>query len=340
MVRAAGSIPEFVAQHFEARIYTNAHGALPYRLFVPANYSRTTPSPAVLFLHGKGACGTNNIAQLTDATGPLVFVTEANQRKNPSFMIAPQCTKESTWADAARRIQVHELMSALQKEFNFDADRLYITGISLGGYGTWVQLNHYPGMFAAAVPICGYGAAALPPETIIHLPIWDFHGADDDIVSVRNSRNIVAALRKAGGTPIYTEYATGGHFIWTAAYTTPCLLDWLYSQKRGTPSAKPPLVTITEPGSPPSAVTAGTINLNGTAYSCGSSPTSITWTNYQNGRLALGGGIADGRSHWAITNLSLSASCTNLIVITATTTSYSSSQGGHTTFNAALRMRP
>jgi hypothetical protein len=117
-------------------------------------------------------------------------------------------------------------------------------------------------------------------------------------------------------------------------------MEWLYSQKRGAASPKPPLLTITEPTGAASASAGAVINLSGAASDGRAGPASVTWTNYQNGQLAVGSGTATGRTHWAITNLSLSAGCTNLIVVTATTTSYNASLAGHTTFNGTLRVHP
>src|SRR5436190_16597881 len=116
-------------------------------------------------------------------------------------------------------------MTALQNEFSIDADRLYITGLSLGGFGTWEYISRYPGIYAAAIPMsCSdtTGAASIARPQI---PIWNFHAADDFVVSESGSSAIIDLLRRAGGNPIYTRYDTGGHAIWTFAYQTPILMD-------------------------------------------------------------------------------------------------------------------
>jgi predicted peptidase len=106
--------------------------------------------------------------------------------------------------------QLLALLAALPTEFSIDMNRIYVTGLSMGGYGVWSLLQQYPAFFAAAVPICGGGYAGLA-TSMRHVPVWNFHGANDDIVPVSGSRDMISALRQAGGSPVYTEYARGGH---------------------------------------------------------------------------------------------------------------------------------
>jgi poly(3-hydroxybutyrate) depolymerase len=127
------------------------------------------------------------------------------------------------------------LLDALQKEFSIDADRLYVTGLSMGGFGTWDLISRFPNKFAAAVPICG-GADNSQAPKLTHLPIWAFHGSSDGIVRTVRTRSMIAALEKAGGHPKYTEYPGVGHGCWGQAYAEPELPDWLFAQKRGVPS--------------------------------------------------------------------------------------------------------
>src|SRR5207244_7702516 len=121
--------------------------------------------------------------------------------------------------------------AALQKEFSIDPKRLYITGLSMGGYGTWDLISRHPELFAAAAPICG-GGDEDQAEKIAKLPIWIFHGAKDQAVPVERSRNMVTALKKAGGEPKYTEYPDVGHDSWVRAYKDPELFAWLFAQKK------------------------------------------------------------------------------------------------------------
>lgn len=126
---------------------------------------------------------------------------------------------------------VIELTDELQKEFSIDKNRLYITGLSMGGYGTWDAITRYPGKFRAAVPICGGGdpAKAAP---IKDMKIWAFHGELDDVVPAKGSQNMIKALREAGGNPRYTEYKGVDHGSWERAYAEPELLDWLFDNNQ------------------------------------------------------------------------------------------------------------
>jgi predicted peptidase len=125
---------------------------------------------------------------------------------------------------------VLELIPALQKEYSIDAKRIYLTGLSVGGYGTWDLLARKPELFAAAAPICGGDEKTA--ETIAKIPIWVFHGAKDAAVKVERWRNMVEALKKAGGSPKYTEYPNEGHASWAPAYKDPEMMKWLFAQKR------------------------------------------------------------------------------------------------------------
>ena len=132
-----------------------------------------------------------------------------------------------------------ELLAALEKEFSIDARRLYVTGLSMGGYGTWDAIQRYPDRFAAAVPICG-GGDSLRVKEIARLPIWAFHGADDGVVKPQRSRDMIAALQQAGGTPRYTEYPKTGHDAWSETYSNPKLYEWLLQQRRPATRTAPP----------------------------------------------------------------------------------------------------
>jgi predicted peptidase len=129
--------------------------------------------------------------------------------------------------------QTLELVAALQKEFSIDPARLYITGLSMGGFGVWDAIQRQPDWFAAAAPICSGGDVSLAKK-ITGVPVWAFHGDADGTVKVRRSRDMIAALKAAGGTPKYTEYQGVGHDSWTATYRDPELYKWLFAQKRTT----------------------------------------------------------------------------------------------------------
>lgn len=333
-VLAAGSGTAYAVSvnDFVALAFTNAQGVLPYRLFIPTNYSAGERFPLVLFLHGAGERGNDNAYQLVGQTGSLVFASETNQLEHPSFMVAPQCPTSGSWDDSIRRQQLFGLMNLLISQYSIDTNRLYITGLSMGGYGTWDQITQFTNMYAAAIPMSSGGNTALAAR-IVNLPIWNFHAADDSVVDVSGSRGMISAVRRAAGNPIYTEYAIGGHAIWTPAYNTPILMGWVYSQQRGVLSTSEPLLSITVPTADAIWRT-GDTNLNsaGTAGALGQSVTTVSWTNFANNVK----GIATGSNLWNIASIPLQASKTNIVAVVATTTSWVPAYGGRTTFNDTL----
>ena len=235
----------------EKRVYRNADGeSLLYRLFVPPKHESGDKLPLILFLHGAGERGDDNEAQLIHAE-VLRFVSDEAQAKQPCILVAPQCPKDDKWVPAyfglkqfkeppkedtpggpstAMRL-VTEMLDALEKELPVDPNRRYVTGLSMGGYGSFDLCIRQPHRFAAAVPICG-GADPARAKEIAHIPFWIFHGADDPVVPVQLSRNMVEALEQAGARPKYTEYPGVKHNAWHRAYTEPELADWLLSQRR------------------------------------------------------------------------------------------------------------
>lgn len=229
---------------FEARIYSNANvQKLPYRLLKPAKYDAAQKYPLVVFLHGAGERGDDNKIQLVHGMGD--FASPANREKYPCFVIAPQCPKNERWVEvdwgaakhdmpeksASPMRLTHELMATLEKEFSIDPTRIYITGLSMGGYGTWDAIQRHPDRFAAAIPICGGGDPKYA-EKIKLIPLWAFHGAKDTAVKPERSRDMIAAIKQAGGAPKYTEYPDAGHDSWTATYKNPEVFAWLFAQRR------------------------------------------------------------------------------------------------------------
>jgi predicted peptidase len=228
------------------RVYRDKDGAtIPYCLFVPKGYDAKQKYPLILFLHGAGERGNDNGRQLLHPD-VLQLVTAKQAAKNPCFVVAPQCPAVAKWVDVNWWQRPHhrtpekpaepmrltlEMLDGLTKEYSIDADRIYVTGLSMGGYGTFDLLVRRPAYFAAAVPLCG-GADDARAKDFAHVPIWVFHGSKDGAVPVERSRSVVEALKKAGGNPKYTEYEGEGHLIWKRAYAEPELADWLFSQKR------------------------------------------------------------------------------------------------------------
>ena len=226
---------------FAARVLKGANGAaLPYRLFVPDPEARARPLPLIVYLHGSGGAGRDNLKQISggNTNGTHVWTTAELQRRHPTFVVAPQLPEEEQWAApgldqlAPYASLMVELVASLAKEFRIDADRIYLTGQSRGGRGTWDIASKRPELFAAAVPLCGDGNASRVIAAR-DLPIWAFHGARDEIIPVTGSRELVAALRAAGSSVRYTEYPDAGHNVWTVAYVEPQLADWLFAQRRG-----------------------------------------------------------------------------------------------------------
>lgn len=228
----------------ESKTYENAKGeSLPYRLLKPEKIEPGKTYPLVLFLHGAGERGVDNTAQLVHGVGQ--FAKPENRRKYPCFLVAPQCPNERRWVEVDWALPSHtmpktpstslrlafELFDRLATELPVDKDRFYITGISMGGFGTWDAIQRRPGFFAAAVPICGGGDTA-EASKLKDLPIWAFHGDRDSVVPPRRTPDMIAAIRQAGGEPKMTIYPGVDHNSWTATYADPALFVWLFDQKK------------------------------------------------------------------------------------------------------------
>lgn len=213
--------------------YTNAKKEqLPYRLFEPVKGDPKTLYPLVVYLHGRGSRGTDNEKQLGETV--LHFANKENRTKYPCFIVAPQCsTKEphDFWAKTVDSGIVMELIKHLEKTHPIDPKRIYVVGVSDGGWGVWTFLERDPGMIAAAIPIAGQGEPKAAHK-FASVPIWVFHGVKDNTEPVKSSREMVAALKKAGGNPQYTEYADEGHNVWDKAFHDPKVFEWLFAQKR------------------------------------------------------------------------------------------------------------
>ncbi len=221
--------------------YKTGNFVLPYRLLLPENYSPDKKYPLILFLHGAGERGTDNESQLIHIR--KVVENEEFRQKYPCFVLAPQCPENMRWVEVDWSLPSHTipkepsvplhatmlLLDSLIRVYSIDTSRLYVTGLSMGGFGTWDVIARYPHKFAAAVPICG-GADLNTAKKIAHMPIWVFHGAKDRVVSVERSRKMVRELKKYGGTPLYTEYPNVGHGAWIPAYKNPKLFEWMFKQ--------------------------------------------------------------------------------------------------------------
>jgi predicted peptidase len=228
------------ADGFLARSFHSATGeTMQYRIFVPTGYDAGQKYPVVLWLHGAGGRGSDNLAQISGGnfTGAHVWTTPENQAKYHAFVLAPQVELAKGWArphantpPVSVRLAL-EILDALEKEFSIDRGREYVVGQSMGGEGVWAALSGSPGRFAAGVALCGYGDAVMIPR-VVRVPVWIFQGQADPVVPADLGREWVAELRKAGGTPKYTEYPGIGHAVWDVAFSEPELLPWLFAQRR------------------------------------------------------------------------------------------------------------
>lgn len=205
-----------------------------YQIWGNPKVDATKRYPLVIWLHGSGQSGDDNESQLGGA--PKIWTNEGNQAESPCFMLAPQCPS----ADIGWKNQVADnllaLIADLTEHLPIDDGRLYLTGSSMGGFGTFGIAAKYPQVFAACVPLCG-GGDVKNAETLKSLPFWVFHGDKDDMVPVERSRAIVAAVKQAGGKIMnYTELEGAGHGITGLVYPRADLHEWLFKQKRALPT--------------------------------------------------------------------------------------------------------
>jgi predicted peptidase len=243
---AAGARPEAAQTStspdagFIARSFHSPSGeTMDYRLFVPPTYDPTKKFPLILWLHNAAGRGSDNLGQISgwNYPGSHLWTRPENQAKFPAFVLAPQVDETKAWArphantaPVSIRLAL-EILDSLEKEYRIDADRVYVAGQSMGGEGVWSALAFAPGRFAAAIALCGYGFDdMIAPDAKV--PVWIFQGDADPIVSVEHAREWVAALRKAGGNPKYTEYPGVDHKVWDKAFAEPGLVDWLAAQRR------------------------------------------------------------------------------------------------------------
>jgi predicted peptidase len=226
---------------------------IPYRLFVPAGYSEGRHYPLIVFLHGSGSNGTDNLRQLTPSVGALLGRAQTIE---PAFVLVPQAPEGDKWVSRSvgppfRNYQQKDRpqspaaqlvlagIDELQAKYTIDPDRIYLTGASAGGAGTWDLITRNGiGRFAAAIPVTGANDPSRA-AVIARLPIWAFHGADDDVSPAENTREMVDRLRALGSPVKYTEYPGVGHDSWGPAYAEPELFPWLFAQRRGDDAPRP-----------------------------------------------------------------------------------------------------
>jgi predicted peptidase len=226
--------------------------ALPGRLFIPPEAANPgTPRPLILFLHGGGENGTNNISQINSNIDNLL----AEAKRRGAYLYAPQTT--NNWTSTLWTDRVATMIDRAITDENVDAGRLYVTGLSNGGGGTWNMLSRHPDLFAAGVPICGVSPASdFVPTNLVDQAIAAFHARNDNVVANSISRNVINSILAAGdqSAPLYpapldpdfsfassaldlryTEYAFGGHTIWTRIYQSPQMYEWLFAHTTAVP---------------------------------------------------------------------------------------------------------
>lgn len=235
---------------FSKEFYIHGTDTLKYRMLLPENFSESKQYPVVLFLHGAGERGNDNVKQLTH--GSKLFTNETNRGAFPAIIIFPQCPQNDYWANAnvdrstkpitltftlglpstkALNLTMLLMENLLSKPY-VNKQKVYIGGLSMGGMGTFEMLYRKPDMFAAAFAICGGGNPDSVKTYASNTELWVFHGANDDVVDPQLSINMVSAYLKAGGKPNVTIYANDNHNSWDSAFAEPKLLTWLFSKSK------------------------------------------------------------------------------------------------------------
>ena len=229
---------------FAAQTYKPADAnSINYRIHTPEGMDAKASYPLVLFLHGAGERGDDNSSQLLHGARAILAYSIKNNQ--PVIIVVPQCPPNQQWVDAPWGADSHtmskdpappmrrviELLNVTLAKLPVDKARVYVTGLSMGGFGTWDLIQRLPTRFAAAMPVCGGGDTQLA-KAIKEVPIWAFHGGNDTIVMTQRSRAMIAALKEAGGKPSYTEYPGVDHNAWTQTYADDAVLKWLFDQLR------------------------------------------------------------------------------------------------------------
>ena len=339
---ASGSVTSYVARLYAVpptneltrTNHTNAAGLrLPYFYHLPTGYDPARRYPLILVFTGGGIDETTIFSILPAQF--FVHTSYARQAATPSLVV--YVTRRAGDGDISWTPQYLDQVAALVDElmagFSVDTDRVYLLGSSEGAHAAWDLLRLRPGLFAAAALPAGWRGTA-PPASIKDVPMRVWAAADDPLVGVSNSQELVQALRQAGGHPIYTEFQNGGHPGGIGAGDmSPEIHDWLMAQRRGVASVERPRLSITTPVSQERIVTsAATVGLAGSAEAMGETVTRVSWENLT----TRAKGAALGTDSWSVGAVPLRGNATNVIVVTATTASGFTVNGGTTTFSDTL----
>jgi predicted peptidase len=220
--------------------YKGSEGEGKYVVFVPQDYKGDKAYPLILFLHGLGESGTDGVKQTKVGLGPAI---KKKEKTFPFFAVFPQSQKRTWAANSEDGKRALAILAEVQKNYKIDSKRIYLTGLSMGGFGTWSLAATYPERWAAIAPICGgifFSKDAKInksekikqiAEKIKDIPCWCFHGGADKVVLPQRSQEIIATVKDAGGMPVYTEYDGVAHNSWDRAYGTAKLYDWFLKHK-------------------------------------------------------------------------------------------------------------
>ena len=230
----AADVPTEPGQHpqtFEKQITIK----LDYLLYLPKEYSQNADKkwPLMVFLHGSGESGSD--VERVKVHGPPKVV---GSKDLPFVIVSPQCPDRRRGWDIQT---LNMLLDDVMAKYHIDADRVYLTGLSMGGYGTWEWASRNPDRFAAIAPMCGGGNHQLAARRLAHMPIWCFHGEKDHTVPIQQSEEMVEAIKQAGNAEVkFTRYPDADHDCWTVSYNNPELYDWFLQHKRGEQAAGAP----------------------------------------------------------------------------------------------------
>jgi predicted peptidase len=195
-----------------------------YLLYLPQEYDSVSADwPVLFFLHGIGERGSD--LEKVKTHGPPKLIAEG--RQFPFIVVSPQCPDDQWWSADILKVLVEDISDT----YRVDRDRMYLTGLSMGGYGTWALASGYPELFAAIAPVCGGGKTETAGK-LRSMPVWIFHGAEDLVVPLNESQKMADALTAAGNPPKFTVYKNVGHDAWTQTYENDELYEWLLEQKK------------------------------------------------------------------------------------------------------------
>ncbi|XMO86769.1 prolyl oligopeptidase family serine peptidase [Algibacter sp. AS12] len=237
-------------KYFNSKFFVHESDTLNYRILMPKHFDASKQYPVVLFLHGAGERGNDNVAQLTH--GSALFTSKKSRRHFQSIVIFPQCPKNDYWANvqidrSSKPIKIDfplnseptkpmalvlKLMEDMVAKPFVNKNKIYVGGLSMGGMGTFEILYRKPELFAAAIAICGAGNPETAKAYAKSTPLWVFHGAQDNVVDAQQSVRMVSGILKYGGNPNFTLYAKDNHNSWDSAFAEAELLTWLFSNTK------------------------------------------------------------------------------------------------------------